>query len=393
MKRVLFLHSSNELYGADRSLLRLTTTLDKAHFSPFVVLPNDLSYSGLLKAELQRNEVPVLEANLSVLRRKYLSLSGILFFLRNYFQSNDHLTKLGKQLDINLIHTNSAAILNGVVVSRNLKIPHAWHVREIIKKPRWLNTIIANIMLASPGKVIAVSEAVKENLVLTQPKLENKIKVIHNGIDPTPFLIDNLEKSTKLRQQWNGTKDTIVIGMIGRVSSWKGQELLLNAFAQLIPNHPKLVLVLVGGCVPDESWRMDKLVDRVNSMGIKSNVHIEEFRTDIPDVLSAFDIFVLPSTLPDPFPTVVLEAMASAKPVVATAHGGALEQVEHGVTGFLVTPNDPSAMAKALEVLIEDRALITTFGAAGRKRLNKLFSVQSHVANIQSLYSELLANR
>ena len=117
------------------------------------------------------------------------------------------------------------------------------------------------------------------------------------------------------------------------------------------------------------------------------------FQPDISGVMASFDIFVLPSINPDPFPTVVLEAMAAAKSVVATAHGGVIEQVQEGVTGFLVSPCDSDDMTNALARLIFDPQLGRKMGMAGRQRAVAHFSRQRYVHDMELLYKNVVNGR
>jgi glycosyltransferase involved in cell wall biosynthesis len=110
----------------------------------------------------------------------------------------------------------------------------------------------------------------------------------------------------------------------------------------------------------------------------------------MPDVFAAFDIFVLPSILPEPFGLVVIEAMASGKPVVATAPGGPSETVVDGETGFLVPPSDASAMVQALEVLLADPQRRVSMGDAGRRRACEMFSLPRYVTEFEELYDAVL---
>ena len=390
-KNILYVHPSNELYGSDRSLLRIVSSLDRNEYCPYVAVPNDLSYEGLLTQALQKVDVEYQELNLGVLRRRYRNLKGLVMFGYHTLRAAILMARFCQQKDIRLIHTNSIAVFSGAVAARLAGIPHIWHVREIIAQPKWLNKAVSWMLDKLSNLVVAVSRPVKENLLTVQPQLASKVKVIHNGMNPKPFLDVSQKDVVQVRQTWGVQGDDVVIGMIGRISGWKGQEFLLEGVAKVLKAHPQTQVVLVGGVVPGENWRKEALIQQIKNLGIQENVHIEDFRLDIPTVLAGFDVFVLPSTRPDPFPGVVLEAMFSAKPVVATAHGGALEQVESEVTGLHVSADDPEDLSNCLQYLVEDAELRDYMGRNGRDRALRLFTTNLYVENIIRCYQEVIS--
>ena len=390
MQSILFIHPSNELYGADRSLLRLVRGLDKSSYAPHVVVANDIEYDGLLTAELTQSHIPYTEMNLGVLRRRYQNVTGIGRFAYRTWAAGREIKQYCQKQNIRLIHSNSSAVLAGGFGARSAGVPHVWHIREIITQPTWLNKLIATNLKHYATRVIAVSQPVKDNLVRVQPQLADKCVVIYNGINPTPFFDVNATAVSQMRASWGIKPDDVVVGMVGRISSWKGQGFLLEAIRPLLADQKNVRLVMVGGNVPGEEWRKQDLQKSIRDWGLENLVFIDDFRLDIPAVLAAFDIFVLPSTRPDPFPTVVLEAMATGKPIVATAHGGALEQLDPDKTGFLVSPTDTSEMTAALAQLIQNPQLRKTMGHNAKKRLLKHFTVDVHLQKISHLYESML---
>src|SRR6185312_13082979 len=135
---------------------------------------------------------------------------------------------------------------------------------------------------------------------------------------------------------------------------WKGQELLLEAARIVCSAVPNAHFVFAGGVLEGNFAALDSLRSVARNYGISDRVTIREYCADTPALLGTFDVFVQPSLRPDPLPTTILEAMASALPVVATDHGGAPEMVTDGVTGILTTPGDANAMASAIVRLLRD---------------------------------------
>jgi glycosyltransferase involved in cell wall biosynthesis len=263
-------------------------------------------------------------------------------------------------------------------------------VREIILQPAWLRGTIARLLYALSDRVVTVSGAVRDHLIETQPRLARKTVVVHDGMDATSFVQANAAGALALRETWGVSSDDLVVGMVGRISSWKGQELLLRAAAMAMRQQPGIHVILVGGNVPGEEWREENLRALIGELGIADRVVLAGFRLDIPEVMASFDVFCLPSTRPDPFPGVVLEAMAAGKPVVATAHGGPLEEVVDGETGFLVSPHDPTEMAAAIERLRANPDLRQAMGQAGRQRVLVNFTTRKYVEGVEAVYRDLI---
>lgn len=386
-KNILYYHSGDELYGADRSLLRIVTNLGD-EFLPFVILPNDLPYRRDLSQVLRESNIWVRNEPIAVLRKKYLNVRGLLKLGVLLTRSYQHGVSIIREKHIRIVHSNSMAVLTGGLVATSRNIPHLWHIREIVSSPRWFMLLMTKIIECYATKIICVSNAVKDNLLAFNPNLSSKVSVIYNGIDATFFLEDRGD-SQEQRQYWGAGEDTVIIGVIGRISRFKGQSFFIEALSKM-GSLQKYKAVLVGGCVIGEEWRLRELKDQVSRVGLSHLVTFEDFRADVVGILQAIDIFVLPSVVPDPFPNVVLEAMAAAKPVVATAHGGPTEQIVNGITGFLVSAIDPQDMASKIEFLIQNPDVRKSMGQAGRERVLRMFSLSTHIKNILAMYHEII---
>ncbi|NOZ72909.1 MAG: glycosyltransferase family 4 protein, partial [Chloroflexi bacterium] len=139
-------------------------------------------------------------------------------------------------------------------------------------------------------------------------------------------------------------------------------------------------------------WRLQALQSLAQELGIASHLIWAGYRRDMPQILAALDIVVVPSTRPEPFGMVVIEAMASGRPVIATRHGGPRETIKEGETGYLVSPQHPSEMRTALVRLATQPPLRQQLGAAGRQRVIQQFSYPRHIAAFEQLYLDMLAD-
>jgi len=392
LRTILYVHSSDEMYGADLILLQLVERLDKARFRPIVVLPTDVPYEGLLTKALQQRNIKTIHMKTAILRRRYLSPLGIILYLYRLVWSTFLLTRLIRKEQVELVHSNTLAVIVGALAARIMRRPHVWHVHEIIVHPHVLWRLTSWMLPRLSDRVVVVSGPTRDHLCEAEPRNEEITTVIHNGIDVKRFDAEP-GLGQRVREEWGVLPDQPLVGLIGRVSHWKGQDYFLHIAELVMQRHPEAHFALVGGTFPGDENLVEALKMLAERLDLSTHITISDFRTDIPSVLDAFDIFVLPSTLPDPFPTVVLEAMAAGKPVVANAHGGSIEMVEEGITGCLVKPGRPEAMANAIETLIEHPQEQREMGQAGRRRLNTYFSLESFIANWTALYDSLLPSR
>jgi glycosyltransferase involved in cell wall biosynthesis len=201
-----------------------------------------------------------------------------------------------------------------------------------------------------------------------------KIEVIRNAIDPAPF---TRHPDLALRRELAGKRPLVLA--VARLDPQKGHRHLLEAAREV----PQAVFALAGD--GPERAELENLAAR---LGIRDRVRFLGDRSDIPDLLAACDVFVLPS-LYEGLPISVLEAMAAERPVVATAIGGTDEVVTDGVSGLLVPPADPDAIASALRRLLGDDGLRARLASAGRARATTEFSADRMVRRVTELYEQL----
>ncbi|MFT9004097.1 MAG: glycosyltransferase family 4 protein [Liquorilactobacillus hordei] len=369
MINILYLHAGAEMYGADKILLQLVSNLDRTKFNPIVILPNE----GVLKGKLIENDVRTTVIPYPILRRKYFNVGGIIKYIAEYSKScrliSEYLKKNG--IKIGIIHVNTMAVLEGIILKKKLKAKLLWHVHEIIVKPRIVFEILCFFIGKYADKCIAVSKAVSNHLLGSNLINKDKLQVIYNGVDSTKFN-SNIEIDY-LFDEFEVPRNSIRVGMIGRVNSWKGQDDFLDATTDLLNEIPNVYLFIIGSAFEGEEWRVKKLKKRIKETKFSERIIFSEFRNDINAIHNFFDIFVLPSTNPDPLPTVVLESMASGKPVVAYEHGGVKEMVKNNYNGLLVEPVKPQYIKSALIKLLQNRELRISFGLNSVKRQISLF--------------------
>jgi glycosyltransferase involved in cell wall biosynthesis len=388
-KTILYVHSSDEMYGADLILLQLVVRLSQRGFRPVVVVPTDVPYTGELSKALNEHKIRTIRLKTAIMRRKHFTPSGIFVYFWRLCISTLSLIWVIHRESADIVHSNTAAVLPGALAAFITRRPHVWHIHEIIVKPRFLWRLTSWLLPRFSKKIIAVSDSTRDHLCVGNWKNGEKTDVIHNGIDISRFK-DIKGSGRMVRNEWDIRPNEIIIGMVGRISHWKGQEYFLKAASRLTNDYTDVKLVMVGGTFPGQEYLADNLRKLVSKLGLTKSVIISEFRSDIPAILDAFDIFVLPSTSPDPFPTVILEAMAAQKPVIANAHGGSIEMVDPQITGILVSPECPDEMYAAMKQLIDDPMERILMGKRGHKRLLEKFSLESFIEKWLKLYGSLI---
>jgi glycosyltransferase involved in cell wall biosynthesis len=190
-----------------------------------------------------------------------------------------------------------------------------------------------------------------------------------------------------VRRECGIPDDIPLIGTVGRLSKQKGQTHLIRSIALVLKSVNEARLLIVGH---DDQGLRPLLEAEIKRLGLTENVTLTGFREDVPDIMAAIDIFCLPS-LWEGFGLVLLEAMAQARPVVASRVGSIPEVVLDGQTGILVEPGDEVALARALTELLVDQDRALNLGLAGKRRQEEVFSRQAMVRRTEKLYDQLLS--
>ena len=382
MKRILYLHAGAEMYGADKVLLELIKGLDSKEFEAHVILPND----GVLVEALRQVGAQVSVLDYPILRRKYFNPKGIADYIRSYNFYAKQIALYAREHSIDMVHNNTAAVLEGIYLKRKLKLPLIWHVHEIIVKPKAISDFINMLMGRYADRIVTVSQAVANHIKQSPFIKDSQVKVIYNGVDNAVYYPMD---ASSIREKFDIAQDALVIGMIGRVNAIKGQNDFIEAVEPLLEKNEQAVAFLAGGVFPGEEWRLEELDKRIASSSVVSQIHRIDYYDKTSELYNMFDIFVLPSIKPDSLPTVVLEAMACSKPVVGYNNGGIAEMVVDDKSGCLVKPNRPQELSNAISLLLDSSEKREKFGRVGYQRQKELFSLESYIKNFSEFYDNL----
>ncbi|OIJ21730.1 hypothetical protein BKP45_03250 [Anaerobacillus alkalidiazotrophicus] len=372
MKNILFLHSSAELYGSDRSLLNLINNINKTQFRITIILPE----KGPLVDELKKiNNVEVFIKDIATLRRKHLSIQGLFQYTFNFINSLFYLINIIIKKKIDVVYTNTSVVFPGGIVAKLLRRKSIWHIREIIENKFERKAVAAIVNLFS-DTIIANSKATASAISQNNKKL----KVVYNAIENTENQIMNRSVSNK---------DEIIIGMAGRINRWKGQKLFVDMAEKVLIKNKAVQFVIAGDVYKGENHILEDLKSYIINKGLEKRIRLLGRVEDMDSFYKSIDIFILPSIQPEPFGLVVLEAMESELPVVATNHGGPIEIIENRVDGFLVDHKDASEMSEVVLKLVSDVSLRKMIGQKGKEKRKKVFGIENYVKNISKIIAEI----
>lgn len=303
------------------------------------------------------------------------------------------MARLFRQLRPAIVHTRNLAALDMTLAAAVTHVPvrihgeHGWDSSDPDGSRR-LNVWARRAFRPFVHQYIALSRHLERYLVDVVGVRPERVAQIYNGVDTLRFQ-PAPEGRSPLGGAPFGDGEKWVVGTVGRLDSVKDQLLLVRAFALSLeispPAREHLRLVIAG----DGPMRA-RIEEAVGELGLKDLVWLAGTRDDVPELLRGFDAFVLPSQA-EGISNTVLEAMASALPVLATRVGGNVELVEDGVTGRLVPARDPRALAQALLEDYNDRPAARARGKAAQSAVRRRFSLESMVGAYDELYTRLLS--
>lgn len=372
--KILYVITSTGIGGAEKMLYELVTRLDRERFEPMVC---SLKPMGQFGEKLRGNDIPFFSLDMP----EASGFRGALVTLRSLYR----LLMLTVALSPDLMHTflfraNQVGRFIGWIQG----VPVISAIRVLEMEKEYHHTCDARTSFMSTHYT-AVSEEVRQYTIRKSGLKPEKITTIPNGIDLALF--HGIVADISLPESLGLAPDNRLIIFVGRLSRQKGLPFLLEAFCSVAEAVPSARLLIVGEGEDEESLKAD-----AGSRGITDKVVFTGIRSDIPALLSLCEVVVLPS-LWEGMPNALLEAMASAKPVVATSAGGVPEVVVDGETGLLVPPSDPKALATALLTLLNDPDRAREMGEKGFERVKRRFDIAATVRRTEELYRQVLLKK
>ena len=375
-KKILILHSSNDLYGASKIFLQIIELL-KSHGYEIHVILNE---KGPLDKMISKiNVINVSYYNLGVLRKKYLTPIGLFNRLVTNFKAIKFLSNYIKDHSLDLVYTNTSTILCGGIAAKKNNIPSIFHIHEIPVGNKLYEFFSGKIINRISSKVLTVSNSVTNHWLKNIN--ENKIKRIYNGIVFEKF--DSLNII-------NRNQDDFVITSVARLIPYKGHKYLIDIASELIKKSNKFEFLIVGDTLPSYMSYEKSVKQKVKDLGLENKVKFLGFRNDVSSILKQSDLFIHTTISPDPLPTVLFESLHNDLPTVATNLGGAIEILDNGNNGLLIPYNDPKKAASLIYEYCRNINLQKKHLGNSKKNFNKNFSLDSFNKSILKEVNSLL---
>jgi glycosyltransferase involved in cell wall biosynthesis len=298
--------------------------------------------------------------------------------------------------DSEVVHANSIRAGIILALARPPGAARVVHVRDCMPRSA-ASTAAARLVAASADVVVANSRYTAQWFRAAAPAA--RLAVVHNGVDLgrfDPQLIDATRSRAALGPALQGR---LLLAVVAQLSPWKGHECAIEALQALTRDGVNAHLLLIGsvkfrerGTRLDNEAYVRRLRERIDEAGLSERVSWLGEREDMPELLAAIDVLLLPSRQ-EPFGRALIEAMALEVPVIATDVGGPPEIVRDGQEGLLLAPEEPREWAAAIRRLSEDDQLRARMGSAGRRRVREAFSADAHARAMRGVYERALARR
>jgi glycosyltransferase involved in cell wall biosynthesis len=380
-RRVAYFDHTAALGGAEVALLNLIGAIDRGRWEPIAVIGED----GPLVRKLTQARVPVdilrLPGTLRRVRQGQIRAGTPLnpgrIAMSVWYVSQ--LIALLRRNRVDLIHTNSlrAAVLGGIA-GRIAGIPTIWQIHSVVGSPLMSPSGVRLLRLLSrylPERIICNSRATAKDFEAAG----GRVTVVPCGVDSMRFEPNGPPLQSHQR-----------IGMIARFAPVKGQHVFVEAARELSKRHPGAEFVLAGSALFGEE-RYEEQV-RTAALSVENqSVQFLGFVEDVPRLMKELDILVNPSTQPEGFGQVIVEAMMAGKPVIASAAGGPLDVVEDGVTGRLIPPDDAQALGRAMGEMLDQPEQAAMMGRLGRERALQRFDIRETTRQVEQVYEMVIS--
>ena len=370
MLRILHVTSLAERGGVEVILLNILKALDRSRFDPFVLCLEN----GPFVAEVASTNTPIRVIEAGRVREMFRGAGTIAAVVR-----------LVREERIDIVHSHNAkAHIYGGLAALLAGVPSVFHLHGVPRLTFSRDGLVNLVSVAIPAaQTIACSRYVAEAFT-TAWWPHREVMVVRNGVVPEGSGVSNHHV------EFGIPPDAPLVIMVSRLQRWKGVHIFVEAVAQVARLRQDARFLVVGGSLFGLEREYARYLRRLADQLVVARVlQFTGHRTDVWRFYKAADIVIHSSIEPDPFPTVLLEAMAAGKPVIASEDGGPSEIVANGVTGVLVRPARPDLLAQRLLVLLADRRQRDEMGDAAVARFQSEFHATRMVRQLQTVYEQL----
>lgn len=358
VKKILVIHSSGKISGAEKSLMDVLNIL-KGKFEVTVVLPQKGELYNKLCGSFTIKIFPV-----TGIQRKAGFIERFKT-LCNIFNTSWRIYRFVKHQKTDLIYCNNTqagiySILTNILANtRNI-----WHVRDNLP-----NKTTGAILGFFSDRIICISQHIYKQLPFPKKKI-----LLYNGIDTADWK-SGADNTNRLKKETGIAANMILIGQIGQLIPWKNNSLLIEVCRQLVAYNDQVHFVMIGRDMFHAYPNYKKgLKEKIIQENLQHHITMLDFTDNIRDYMQELDILIHLAQN-EPFGRVIIEAMALEKPVIALNSGGPPEIISHGRSGYLIDTPDAATIAGKLNILVTDATLRAQFGTEGRKIVNERFNI------------------
>lgn len=398
-KTVAILESSAKMGGIQHTTLALAAHLDRSAWNPIVICPEEGELSRACRsAGVDVRMLPMYPSrSTSFWVGNRIKLPNPLAWIWNagmIFAASRRVAGYLAELQPDLVLTKGLLChFYGGLAARMAGKPCLWYVQDLVSE-RFCGiyrSVFAYMASVVPTRVSAIGPQIIRQL---PENLRPQSRVVFNPVDTAKFeltALETAEAGAGLRRELGIPPNVLVIGNAARLTPWKGQHHLIEAFRSVLEANPGAYLLLAGGSLFGDQEYEHRLRRQVSDSGLQQRVILAGHRQDMHRVFAAMDVFAYCAVEKDICPLSLLEAMAAGLPIAAFDIEGVCEAMVSGREGLLVRTANSGELAQALLSLIENPPLRRRLGLAARERVERQFSLERHVEGMQQVFEEVLA--
>ncbi len=363
--RLLTISATCERGGSDINLLRLLKNLDKNEYDVLHLIP----YPGPLMEEFKNTGIRVEIVDMPRIRLFKNPFQYVIILLK-FFPTVSKIKKIIEDCKIDIVCTSSMVNLYGALAARLAHRPHILMAAEYLP----ILKLVSPYSYFLSGKIVCCS-----NMVSRMFEKSSKVLVKYPGIDLDEFRPNNIDTQT-LREKL-GVRGKLV-SMVTRLDRWKGVETFIKA-AEYVKSNAKFIIF--AELVIGKEKYLKKLESTIKQLKVEDKILIKISRCT-PEIMAASDIIVHASLRPEPFGLIIIEAMATGKPVIASKSGGPAEIISDGVDGLLIEPGNPRILASAISRLLQDPKTAQEMSLKAREKVVQEFDIRKYAKDFDTIF-------